>query len=72
MSANRIVPDGTPCFAASHLGLFCLPMSNKKDTRLIWINRGVKHNFPFINIRKVPREVLKPEVFNLPEGPCEC
>ena len=38
MSANRIAPDGTPRFAASHLGLFCLPMSNKKNTRLIWVN----------------------------------
>ena len=27
---------------------------------------GIKHDFPFINIRKVPREVLKTE------GPCEC
>ena len=36
--ANRIVPDGTPRSAVSHdshLGLFCLPMSHKKDTRLI-------------------------------------
>ena len=24
-------------------------------------SRGIKHNFPFINIRKVPREVLKTE-----------
>ena len=24
--ANRIAPDGTLCFAASHLGLFCLPV----------------------------------------------
>ena len=31
--ANRIAPDGTPRFAASHLGLFCLPMSHKRDTR---------------------------------------
>ena len=23
--------------------------------------RGIKHDFPFINIRKVPREVLKTE-----------
>ena len=30
-SANRIAPDGTPRFAASHLGLFRLPMSHKKD-----------------------------------------
>ena len=25
------------------------------------INRGIKHDFPSINIRKVPREVLKTE-----------
>ena len=37
MSANRIAPDGTPHFAASHMGLFCLPMSHKKDARLIWV-----------------------------------
>ena len=36
--ANGIAPDGTPRFAASHLGLFCLPMSHKKDARLIWVN----------------------------------
>ena len=36
--ANRIAPDGTPRNAASHLGLFCLPMSHKKDARLIWVN----------------------------------
>ena len=37
MPANRIAPDGTPHFAMSHLGLFCLPMSHKKDARLIWV-----------------------------------
>ena len=37
IKANRIAPDGTPRFAASHLGLFCLPMSHKKDARLIWV-----------------------------------
>ena len=37
MKANRKAPDGTPRFAVSHLGLFCLPMSHKKDTRLIWV-----------------------------------
>ena len=36
--ANRIAPDETPRFAASHLGLFCLPLSHKKDARLIWVN----------------------------------
>ena len=38
VSANRITTDGTPRFAASHLGLFCLPMSHKKDAGLIWVN----------------------------------
>ena len=32
--ANRIAPDGMPRFAASHLGLYCLPMSHKKNARL--------------------------------------
>ena len=32
--ANRIAPDWTPRSAASHLGLFCLPMSHKKNARL--------------------------------------
>ena len=36
--ANRIAPDGTPRFVASHLGIFRLPMSHKKDTRLILVN----------------------------------
>ena len=35
LCANRIAPDGTPHSAASHLGLCCLPMSHKKDARLI-------------------------------------
>ena len=42
---NRVVPDGTPCFAASYLGLFCLPMSHKKDARLIWVNFALIHVF---------------------------
>ena len=33
LCANRIATDGTPS-AASHLGLFCLPMSHKRDARL--------------------------------------
>ena len=36
--ANSIVPDGTPRSAASHLGLHCLPMSHKKNARLISVN----------------------------------
>ena len=34
MCANRIALDGMLCFAVSHLGLFCLPMSQKKDAGL--------------------------------------
>ena len=34
LKANRIAPDGTPRSEASHLGLFCLPMSHKRDARL--------------------------------------
>ena len=34
--ANRIATDGTPRLAASHLGLFCLPLSHK-DARLFYI-----------------------------------
>ena len=39
MSANRIAPDGTQRFAASHLGLLCLPMSDKMDAMLIRVNQ---------------------------------
>ena len=35
LQANRIAPDGTPHSAASHLGLCCLPMSHRRDARLI-------------------------------------
>ena len=40
---NRIAPDGTPRSAASHLGLFCLPMSHKRDARLILVNFNVSY-----------------------------
>ena len=35
--ANSGEPDQTLRFAASDLVLHCLPMSRKKDTRLIWV-----------------------------------
>ena len=35
LQANRIAPDIMPCFVASHLGLYCLPMFHKKDAKLI-------------------------------------
>ena len=38
---NRGDPDQTPHFAASDLGLHRLPMSHKKDARLIWCKRTV-------------------------------
>ena len=34
IKANRIAPDGTPRSAASHLGLYCLPVSDLKDARV--------------------------------------
>ena len=42
MSANRIAPDGTPRLAATHLGLFGLPMSHRKDARIIWVKTGLQ------------------------------
>ena len=33
--ANRIALDGMPRSVASHLGLYCLPMSHKEDAWLI-------------------------------------
>ena len=41
MSANRIAPDVTPRFAASHLGLFCLPLPHNKDARRRWVNNYI-------------------------------
>ena len=38
LCAIRIAPDGTPRPAALHLGLYYLPMSHKRDTRLILVN----------------------------------
>ena len=34
--------DQMPRFAASDLGLYSLPMSHKKDARLIWVNVFLK------------------------------
>ena len=34
---NSVDPDQTPRTVASDLGLHCLPMSHKKDARLIWV-----------------------------------
>ena len=33
--SKQIAPDETPRFAASDLGLFCLPICHKKDARLV-------------------------------------
>ena len=35
LKANKIAQDGTPRTVASHLWLYCLPLSHKKDARLI-------------------------------------
>ena len=35
--SNKIATDWATCFAASHLGLLCMPMSHKEDARLKWL-----------------------------------
>ena len=35
LCANRIAPDGTTRSAVSRLGLYCLPMSHKRNVRVI-------------------------------------
>ena len=57
IKANRIALDGTPRIAASHLGLFCLPMSHKKNTRLIWIK--------LISTSKIGGASFVPSIMNI-------
>ena len=38
MLANSEDPDQTPLSAASDLGMHCLPMSQKWDDWLVWVN----------------------------------
>ena len=38
--------EKTPYFAASDLVLHCLPMSHKKDARLVWVN-ALRPNYPY-------------------------
>ena len=41
--ANSGDPEQTPPFAASDLGLHCLPISQKKDARLILVKSEAKN-----------------------------
>ena len=41
-------PNGMTRFAASYMGLFSLPMSQKKDARLLWVNRISIYNLLFL------------------------
>ena len=38
LSVETLIRYQMPRFAASDLGLYSLPMSHKKDARLIWVN----------------------------------
>ena len=67
--ANRIAPDGTPRFAASHLVIFFLPMFHKKDARLIWINRFRLHSKDVIDC--LMSEYQQTENFYLKRWPKE-
>ena len=49
--AKRLAPDGTPCFAAPHVGVLCLPMSHKKDARLIWVNVAIDRRFINVSLK---------------------
>ena len=39
-----------PRSAASHLGLYCLPMSHKKDARLKWVKGTIIQNFECMQV----------------------
>ena len=58
MKARIIATDRTPRFAASHLGLFCLPTKHKKGARFI------KVKLLFIGSLTIQKHVLVP----LPEN----
>ena len=60
LCANRIAPDGMPHCAASYLGLYCLPMSHKRDAMLIRIKISedvVKFFFLFFIISFLPNSL---------------
>ena len=49
LQANSGEPDQTPLFAASDLFLHCLPMSHKKDARLIQVRLRSVYRIFFLN-----------------------
>ena len=57
---NREAPDWMPPLTASHLCLFCLSMSHKKDVRLKWVKLQV---FPAAKIDYC--KMIKCDVFLL-------
>ena len=59
--ANRIAPDGTPRSAVSHLGLYCLPMSHKKDAGHLnekFFEWGIFHEHSPMNPSSFQTQVL--------------
>ena len=46
-------PDQTPLSAASDLGLHCLPMSHKKDARLIYGFKKVLKKYLLFTLHKL-------------------
>ena len=57
-NANSVDPDQTPRFAASDLGLHCLPMSLLWDARHKWIKKKqVQYGWPMMqNILRADNE----------------
>ena len=45
INANSIDPDHTPRFAASDLGLHCLPVTILGVSRLKWLNMGPEKKY---------------------------
>ena len=41
MQANSGDPNQAPHSVASDMGLYCLPMSHKRDTRHIWVKKAI-------------------------------
>ena len=41
--ANKLTPDGVQHTVASYLGLYCLPVSHKKDARFFFTSQIIQY-----------------------------
>ena len=71
MNVNRIFPDGAPRFAASHLGLFCLPMSYKRRPGLYGLTDNISSVELYLRHNRYPLSLIKYRmryIVNQPQG----